>query len=156
MGAGPLNYSTQIDATRTVAEMQAALAGAGASAIGTTYDGGQPTGLTFTLPTPHGPRHYSLPVNVSGVERLLSRAADRGAHGKAKMSLQRFRSRQHAANVAWRVAREWLLAQLAMVEAAQVPIEEIMLPYLQVNETQTLREAYRERESALAIEAAPA
>jgi hypothetical protein len=90
------------------------------------------------------------------VQEILRRASVKGAHGKAKMSRDRFCSRQHAANVAWRVAREWLLAQLAMVEASQVPIEEIMLPYLQVNETQTLREAYRERESALALEAAPA
>lgn len=149
-----LNYSTVVDCGRTVQEMQAALAAAGASAIGTTYADGIPTGVTFTLPTPHGPRSYSLPVEWLPVQRLLIEQSRRGAHSKAKMSRDRFCGRQHAANVAWRVAREWLLAQLAMVEARQVPVEEIMLPYLLIEPERTLRQAYREREdSLLAIEA---
>ena len=66
-----LNYTTRIAATKTVGEMQNALAQAGASRISTDYEDGRPSALSFMLVTPHGPRHFTLPVNVPAMHRLL-------------------------------------------------------------------------------------
>ena len=43
---------------------------------------------------------------------------------------------------AWRNARDWVLAQLALVECCDVPVEQVFLPYLTNRDGQTLYEAY--------------
>lgn len=144
----PLNYTTKVPANKTVQEMQAALGEHGASAVTTMYANGLPTGIAFQLNTPHGPRNYSMNLDIAGMRKLLSKVCyDNNAHQAAHMTRQNFCSEKHASDVTWRVAREWLLAQLAMVAAAQVPVEEIMLPYLVMNDAgSTLREQYRQHE----------
>lgn len=67
-----LNYSTSVPVSRTVAEMQQALAGHGAASVSIAYDAGRPSGLAFMLQTPHGSRHFALPVDVAAVQRLLT------------------------------------------------------------------------------------
>lgn len=52
-----------------------------------------------------------------------------------------------AANVAWRVVKDWLEANLALIAAQMATLDEVMLPYLHVDEGRTLWQAYRERES---------
>lgn len=149
-----LNYTTRVPALKTVGECQTALVEHGARSVTTLYSPtAQPTALAFTLTTPHGDRPYTLTLDIEAMRRQLARESrDKGAHSKAKMTIQNFTGEAHAADVTWRVAKDWLLAQLAMVAAAQVPIEEIMLPYLMVTPNSSLREVYREREaSAMAI-----
>lgn len=62
---------------------------------------------------------------------------------------------EQAERVAWRVAREWLLAQLAIIEAQMATLDQVMLPYLQVDGQKTLYAAYREREDTLQLEPSP-
>jgi hypothetical protein len=149
-----LNYTTQIAATKTVGEMQTALAQAGASRISVDYDGGSPSALSFLLVTPHGPRHFTLPVNVDAMHRLL--VAEDNA-GRIRSGAKATRSsREQAERVAWRVMKDWLVAQLALVATEMVGLDQVMLPYLQVDSSgRTLYASYREREDAamLAIEA---
>jgi hypothetical protein len=57
--------------------------------------------------------------------------------------------------VAWRVVKDWLEANLALVAAQMATIDEVMLPYLHVDGDRTLWQAYREREQA-ALTAGPA
>lgn len=150
-----LNYTTQISANKTVGEMQAALAAAGAGRISVDYEGASPVALSFMLATPHGPRHFTLPVNVDAMHRLLV-AQDRA--GKLRGGTKATRSsREQAERVAWRVMKDWLLAQLALVETEMAGLDQVMLPYLQIDEAgRTLYASYREREAAatLALESA--
>lgn len=147
-----LNYTTSIAATKTVGEMQTALAQAGASRIAVDYDDGSPVALSFMLSTPHGPRHFTLPVNVDAMHRLLVSEDNAGrirSGSKATRS-----SRAQAERVAWRVMKDWLLAQLALVATDMAGMDQVMLPYLQIDDTgRTLYANYKERE-LLAIESA--
>lgn len=144
-----LNYTTKIPAARTIGEVQALLAKHGASRIAVDYLDGQPCGLTFALVTAHGPRLFTLPVDIDAMGRLLNTNRPSGG-----MSLAAFRSREHAERVAWRVIKDWLAAQLTLVQTEMAAIDQVMLPYLHTDESgRTLYAAYRDRENVLALEA---
>jgi hypothetical protein len=147
-----VNYTTQIAATKTVGEMQTALAQAGASRISTDYEDGKPSALSFMLVTPHGPRHFTLPVNVPAMHRLL--IAQWRAGKLRGTTWNKISDMGQAERVAWRVMKDWLLAQLALVETEMAGLDQVMLPYLQIEEgtTKTLYDAYREREAAVTLE----
>jgi hypothetical protein len=148
----PLNYTTTIPGAQTVGECQAILAAAGAASVAVHYRDGQPAGLSFQLVTPHGQRNFTLPVNVDGVHAVLRKAAKPGGSLQAlhtsRTKLDFYTSRTHAMNVAWRVVKDWLEANLALIAAEMATIDEVMLPYLHVGDDKTLWQAYREREQA--------
>lgn len=140
-GKGPLNYTTTIDATKSASECIARLAAHGADAIGITYAAKKPTGLTFRIETVHGQRQFSLPVNVDGTYKALVNA-NRAGH-----IAPRYAERDQAERVAWRVLKDWLEAQLALIEAGVADMAEVMLPYLHVGDNGlTLYRAFVENE----------
>lgn len=138
-----LNYTTQVAASRTAAEVQRVLARGGALAVGTQYDGeGRPTAIGFEVATPHGPRSFVLPVNVDKVFAVLCR--DRVT--------PKFRTREQAERVAWRILKDWIEAQLAIVSTEMVALEQVMLPYMRTEDGSTVYERYEQRELGLTIE----
>ena len=150
--AGPLNYTTTISADKTAGECLALLGRNGASAIGITYEDRQPAGIAFQLVTPHGDRQFRLPVNVGGVHKALLKSSRARSGGIAP----RYATVEQARRVAWRIAKDWLEAQLAIISAEMVTIDEAFLPYLQINGGQTMYEAWQQREQFLALEASDA
>lgn len=141
-----LNYTTTIAAEKTLGEITKALAQHGASTVGTTYRDGRPAGLSFGLPTPHGERQFALPVGVDAVLALLAKQK------RARPGTRIQATREQAERVAWRVLKDWLIAQLAMIEAQMVAFDQVMLPYLLVDDVNTLYDAYKANE-ARALEA---
>jgi len=95
---GPLNYTTTIEATKSASECIARLAQHGASAIGITYELAKPTGLSFVIDTPYGPRTYALPVNARGTHKALQEAYRRGRVSR-RFHLYDFDERQLDDNV---------------------------------------------------------
>lgn len=147
-----LNYSTRIAATKTISEMQNMLANGGASRVAVEFDNSIPVGLSFLLPTPHGPRHFTLPVDVNAMQTVLK---EQDEAGKLKSGSKAERtSLDQSGRVAWRVMKDWLAAQMALVETRMVQMDQVMLPYLQVDDSgRTLYAAYKEEESFRAITA---
>jgi hypothetical protein len=132
-----LNYTTTIAAEKTAAEIGTILAKGGAASVSTMFDAGKPVGIGFSLRTPHGDRHFELPVNVEGVQRALK--ADR-------RTSQRQRERDQAERTAWRVTKDWIAAQVALVEAQMASLDEVMLPYLLAGDGRTLYAVYAANE----------
>lgn len=147
---GTLNYSTTIAASKTVGEMQAMLAQHGAGSVSVDYDDGRAVGLSFALTTLHGPRHFTIPVDVPAMQRLLIRQ-DKAGQLRSGRKDQRT-SMEQAERVAWRVMKDWLAAQLALVESQMASLDQVMLSYVQVQPGITLYQAYSDREQR-AIEA---
>jgi hypothetical protein len=145
----PLNYTTAVPVARTVGECQQMLALAGAASVAVHYEGREPVGLSFQLDTPHGPRAFTLPVNVEGVHQMLVKASKAGKLRSDGYRVAKFESQGHAASVAWRVIKDWIEANLALIEAEMTTLETVMLPYLHVDGDKTLWQAYREREQAV-------
>ncbi|MCH8134806.1 MAG: hypothetical protein IIB77_02370, partial [Proteobacteria bacterium] len=44
---------------------------------------------------------------------------------------KRLRTREQASRVAWRIIKDWLRAQLAIIETEQAEMVEVFLPYAQ-------------------------
>ena len=149
--ARPLNYTTKLPVHQTMAECQSILAEAGAASVAVHFEGGQPAGLSFSLRTPHGDRAFTLPVDVDAMHAVLRKADFSSLHA-TRAAIDKLTSREHAARVAWRVCKDWLEANLALIAAQQATLTEVMLPYLHVDGDQTLWEAYQENERA-ALEA---
>ncbi len=137
---GILNYSTTVSAENTAAQVSKMLAMKGVSRTSTLYDGeGRACGIGFSMPTPHGVREYELAVNSAGV--LAAMTADRSVRSS-------YCTPEQAHKTAWRIMKDWVEAQIAVVEAQLSTLDQIMLPHLVVAEGRTLYSVYREREQA--------
>jgi len=96
------------------------LAGHGAKAILMNYgNDGQIESLSFQIATPQGDIGIRLPVNPDAVMKVMSR------QGVTKKYL----NRAHAIRVAWRIVKDWVKAQMAIVETEMVRTEQVFLPY---------------------------
>jgi hypothetical protein len=139
-----LNYTTQISAEKTVTEIQSMLAKAKAQAIMTEYDPeGVLSALSFRIMTGAGVMTFRLPAKVQKIYQVIVR--DRRIAPK-------LRTREQAARVAWRIMKDWLEAQLAIVTAEMVDLEQVFLPYAQGPDGVTLYESLKDRRfSGLAL-----
>lgn len=125
-----LNYSTTIAAEKTVGEIQRLLAEAKAKAILTNYEDGVLVEISFQILHPlFGLLSFRLPNNVDKVFALLSR--------NHKIP-NKYRTKEQAARVAWRIVKDWVEAQLAMIQAELATIEQVFLPYVQNHKGETL------------------
>lgn len=135
-----LNYTTSVPVARSVTEVTQRLVSAGAGQITTDYNrAGQAVGITFRTETPHGPRTFSIPVNADRVRAVLELEGVEG----------RYRTPEHSARVAWRIVKDWIEAQLAIIRSEMVTLDQVMLPYMQSTDGRTVYELYRENLPAL-------
>ena len=119
-----LNYSTRIEAHRTVSEITAILVRHGASRIMQEYDGsGNIVALKWSLAGRYGTLGYAMPVNYEAVYEVLTEEG-RIFKGDAE------RRKEQARRVAWRILKDWIEAQIALLESGMVEMEEIFLPYM--------------------------
>ena len=135
-----LNYTTSIDAEKTIMEIQRILVKKGASKIVTDYQDQLPKAVTFCLNMNGNLIAFSLPANYTGVLKALK---------NDKKVPKRFLTEEHALRVSWRIVKNWVEAQMALVEAELADVTEVFLPYAitkngttlynSINETNILR-----------------
>lgn len=125
------NFTTKVDVYQSLGEIQGALAKNGARKIMIDYDeNGNPVGVTFGINTPQGSLGFLLPANIEGVLKVFA---------KQKIKTDR----EQAERTAWRNIRDWVLAQMAFVEAGNVEVDEVFLPYLTDGKGRTLYQVYQ-------------
>lgn len=140
-----LNYTTKISVEKTAAEIQNILAKAGAEAIMLEYSDGLPTALRFRIKTSFGVQPFLLPTSAEPVYKVLLRQAAYGAKSRIPRS---FATMDQARRVAWRITKDWVEAQLAIIETEMVSLEQVMLPYMQTDRG-TVFEMVKEQQLAL-------
>lgn len=124
------NYTSTVDVYTSLGEIQGALAKHGARQIIVSYDGeGRPQGVLFTLEGGGGLQGFSLPAPVDGTMNVFA---------KQKIKTDR----NQAERTAWRNVRDWVLAQLALVESCGVDMEEVFFPYLTDKKGNTVYQIY--------------
>lgn len=133
------NYTTSIAAEKTAAEIVAHLAKAGADQVMMTYREGRPVGVAFTIETPTGRRSFRLPVDAGPVQVVLQR----------QRVTTRYATYVHAERVAWRIMKDWLVAQLALIETEMARLDQVMLPYMTSDDGRTVYELFLDRQLAL-------
>lgn len=135
-----LNYTTKVGPERTIAEIQKLLVEGAATSIRTDYEDGRPAAVTFTIDTAFGRRTFRLPVAAERVQAVLLR----------QRVEPRFSTLEHAERVAWRIVKDWLEAQVAIIETEMVTLDQVMLPYMHdALAGRTFYEAYRDQQLAL-------
>lgn len=128
------NYTTTINANKTIGEIQELLSKHGATAIMTEYSNGNVTGLSFKIMTPRGEMGVRLPANTDRVLQVLRN--QRKKNNKVKDTMEQ------ATKTAWRIIKDWIDAQMAILETEMVEMEEIFLPYIINNKGQTVYEVF--------------
>lgn len=127
------NYTTKVSAAQSVAEIVGALAAHGETKIQQDYEAGRPISVAFMIDTPAGPRGFRLPSSTDRVSSVLSRQKVRVDDAQAE-------------RVAWRILRDWVMAQMAILETEMVAMDEIMLPYMLDDQGRTAYELYQSRQ----------
>ena len=80
--------------------------------------------MSFTIDYKGIPMNFLLPCNHAGVLRCLK--SDRKVPNSSK-------NEEQALRTSWRIIKDWVEAQLAIVEAELAPIQEVFMPYLVMN-----------------------
>jgi len=135
-----LNYTTEIPATKSIAEIMTILQMGGATAI-MLENGPDRTvsAVSFMMDTAFGRIPFAIPANVAQVLGTINAqikaesaklASTRGF--KRKITLNLHNNRDQAERIAWRIAKDWLEAQMAIVTIGSAKLEQIMLPFAQI------------------------
>lgn len=131
------NYKCRLNVEQYISRIMQVLSAKGARAITVKYDGEVVTGISFVLAVKGIPITFVLPCNVDGVRKCLFRTdADK--------------SETHARRVAWAIVKDWVEAQVAIIEAGQATMEQVFLPYAVIADGLTafdmfLQEASRQK-----------
>lgn len=115
-----LNYTTSIPVERTLGEIHKCLAGQGAQEILTGYDGGLPVSVAFSVVLLSQPLRFRLPADWRPILVLLQR--DRKVP-------RRLKTKEQAIRVSWRIIKDWVEAQMALIATKMVTIDQVFLPY---------------------------
>lgn len=114
-----LNYTTTINADKSISEIQRLLGKAGASSVMVEYQHGEPNAIVFEVHAFSRRLRFLLPANWRGVQRRLTE------DGVAKKYL----TEAHARRVAWRIIKDWCEVQMALIDSGQAELAEVFLPY---------------------------
>ena len=127
-----LNYTTKVSVYRSINEIQKILVKTGATAVLVEYDDDREVkAMSFQAKTAHGILSFRLPANVDGVFAALQK--------EPKISGVQS-TYEHAQKVAWRIIKDWIEAQMAIVQAGLADLPQVFLPYMQTQQGETVYE----------------
>lgn len=138
-----LNYTTTVDAYKTVAEIEYILVKHGAKSIMKNYSGETIVGLSFLLDTGYQQIPVRLPVKIDECLRILLKEKKSSPRSNIKAT------REQAERVAWRILKDWVEAQMALLDIEMVRFEEIFLPYIETKNGQTIFQRLEEKKFLL-------
>ena len=138
-----LNYTTKIDADKTAQEIAKCLSSHGAKAVLTEYDEkeGLVKSISFKIKFGDKEMGFRLPCDWKPVYDIMAKDkkftwGDRGEKQKSDLRLQSVRT-------SWRIVKDWVEAQMALVETSMVTTEDVFLPYLIMQDGKTLSESVK-------------
>ena len=135
-----LNYTTTVDSFKTVSEIEHILVKHNAKSIMKNYDGESITGLSFLIDTGVQQIPVRLPVKVDECLEVLKKEKKNSPHSNIKATMEQ------AERVAWRILKDWVEAQMALLDIQMVRFEEIFLPYIETGNGQTIYERLEEKQ----------
>lgn len=132
-----MNYTTTVKPEKTASVIQEMLRRAGAKTVLTEYlTDGRLDFISFRIDTMHGAVYFKLPARVDGVLKAM----------RNDKQIPRSKCNpEQAERVAWRIVKDWVECQLALVESEQAELEQVFLQYAQAPDGKTLYEHFSER-----------
>lgn len=131
-----LNYTTKISEQKTIAEIQSLLINQGATNISVDYQEKLPTALTFSIKFRDGFLNFRLPSKWNGVYKVMLEDTN---------IPKKYKTEEQARRVAWRITKDWVEAQIAIIQAELAELPEIFLPYAVTDSGQTVYEAVKDK-----------
>src|SRR5205085_4176422 len=104
-------------------------------------DEGNVTALSFMIDINGNPISFKLPCDWRPVLEVLKDQHYK-PKGKPKVPF-RLLTKEQALRVAWRIVKDWVEAQLAIIETKMVKTDQVFLPYAIAPNGQTLYEHVR-------------
>lgn len=142
-----LNYTTKIDPDKTAAEISRCLTQHGAQAIMTEYDPSTSyiQALSFKITVEGQAMGFRLPCDWKPVFEILTKDKRK----PPKWDERRFNkweadNSEQAVKTAWRIVKDWVEAQMALVETRMVTTQQVFLPYAVMKDGRTLSEHVHE------------
>ena len=137
-----LNYTTTVDAYKTVAEIEQILVKHKALSIMKNYEGEMITAVSFVVDTGYNQIPIKLPAKVNECLKVLENEKKKGTKNVKA-------TKEQAERVAWRILKDWVEAQMALLDIEMVRFEEIFLPYIETNSGQTIFERLEQKQFLL-------
>lgn len=131
-----LNYTTTVDAIKTAGEIEVILIKGGAKAIQKEIDNGKVISIKFIVDSPIGTIPIELPVQIAAVTEILRQ--QKKNNPRIKTSLDQ------AERTAWRCLKDWVEAQMALIQIGMASMDQIFLPYVINKGGKTLYDTVRE------------
>ncbi len=126
-----LNYSSKIEASVTIGEINAILSKFRARKITLDNDeDGYPVALTFGLSHLDSYMFFTVPCDYKKVLEVMRKQGVRND----------FIKKDQAVRTSWRIIKDWIEAQLALIESEQVTVNDVFLPFALTRNGQTVRE----------------
>jgi hypothetical protein len=131
-----LNYTSKVPAHESIAEISRLLAKAGARQIMHDYDdAGNIVALSFSLELEGQRIGFRLPTDWHPIQHMMFELRRKNTKIGTFVTTE-----DHARNVAWRIIKDWVEAQLAIIETRMVTTAQVFLPYAVTANGQTLYE----------------
>lgn len=140
-----LNYTTTVDSFKTVSKIEHILVKHNAKSIMKNYDGESITGLSFLIDNGVQQIPVRLPVKVDECLEVLKKEKKNSPRSNIKAT------REQAERVAWRILKDWVEAQMALLDIQMVRFEEIFLPYIETGNGQTIYERLEEKQFLIEV-----
>lgn len=137
-----LNYTTTVEAYKTVAEIENILVKHNAKSIMKNYEGECIVGLSFLIDTGNRQVPVRMPVQI---DRCLSILQEEKRKGTKNIKA----TKEQAERVAWRILKDWVEAQMALLDIQMVALEEIFLPYIEIGNGKTIYQELEEKQFLL-------
>jgi hypothetical protein len=128
------NYTAEAPVERSIAKIEEILVRHGTTRFYKEYKDSELVGVVFVVPLLNGELPVKLPARIEQVRQRLY--GKRSAYTPAMSS--------QAQRTAWANIRDWIDAQIALIETGQVKLEEIFLPYTVDTSGTTLYERMQE------------
>lgn len=132
-----LNYTTEVPASRSIAEILEILQNAGASAIVMQYDADKRVSeVHFRINTSFGETAFAMPANVGAVTLAINAQIKEESQKlrERKIRVRRipsrlYNDREQAERISWRIVKDWLEVNLAMNTIGSAKLEQVLIPF---------------------------
>lgn len=135
-----LNYTTKIDPEQTISEIQKMLSRHNVSGMYTEYDGPNVSSVSFKIVVDGKPMGFKLPCNWRAVREIFKYKNEHRKRVNGRLERMIEDSDEQAICTSWRIIKDWIEAQLALVEINMVTLPQVFLPYTIMKDNRTLSE----------------
>jgi len=118
------NYTTSISEEKTIAEIESILSKFGATRSFKMYEEGKVKALAFAFMVNGKEIPFKLPMDEKKVLQVFENQYKRGKLQKGYVK------KEQAIRTGWRIIKDWVDSQVALMEVQMAKPEEVFLPYM--------------------------